>query len=68
MKIEIQNKFYFWLIGEIKNNSQFNKKQPKKFKQSKEWGSELKFKINFVFLLNGEIEMENQFNKTIEKN
>jgi len=36
MKIEIQNKFYFWLKCEIKNNSQFNKKHPKKFKQSKE--------------------------------
>jgi hypothetical protein len=36
MKIEIQNKFYFWLKCEIKNKSQFNKKHPKKFKQSKE--------------------------------
>jgi hypothetical protein len=35
MKIEIQNKFYFLLKCEIKNNSQFNKKHQKKIKQSK---------------------------------
>ena len=40
IKIEIQNKFYPYLIGEIKKKINLKKKRRKK--QSKEWGSKLK--------------------------
>jgi hypothetical protein len=36
IKIKIQNKFYFWLKGEVEKKIQFNKVIQKKLKQSKE--------------------------------
>jgi hypothetical protein len=38
IKIEIQNKFYIWLKGEIEKKSQFNKMTQKNLK---EWGYKL---------------------------
>jgi DNA segregation ATPase FtsK/SpoIIIE-like protein len=37
IKIEIQNKFYIWLKGEIEKKNKFSKR----IKRSKEWGLKL---------------------------
>ena len=57
IKIETQNKFYFWLNGEIEKKINWAKEQ-------KKWWSKLK-KNKTIFLSKGE--KNNQFNKMPRK-
>jgi len=59
IKIKIQNKFCFWLKGEIEKNFNWIK-GPKQFKIMR---FKIQIKIKIIFWLKGEIEKKNQFNK-----
>ena len=65
IKIEIQNKFYIWMKGEIKKKNQFSKRtQTNKKNEDQNWHK----KIKIIFWLKGVLKKNNNFYKRAKKN